>query len=193
MTTSLILKGAGGRLGQQVLLALAQAPDLKLVRAIVSPRSALLATPLPSPHRANFETAFDTATQANVLLDVSTDPDLDSTLAYCRDQRLALVSGATHFDAAAQAKLRALSQHVPVLHTANFSVGVAVLQQLIALAAQQLGADFQLGILDLHHQHKRDAPSGTAKLLEQSAQSVQSAQHAHLRLGELFGEHRAFS
>lgn len=191
---SLVLRGAGGRLGQRILAQLAGRDLFMLHSALVSAHSELLGQPLPFGLQGSYQNSCtDIAPAGSVLLDVSRAADSLVIAEYCRTHGLRLLSGVTGLDEQAQASLHQLSQTQAVLHTANFSVGAAVLAHLVKQACASLGPEFQLGILDLHHQHKKDAPSGTALLLEQAAGPlIQPAQHANFRLAELIGEHRAF-
>ena len=76
----------------------------------------------------------------------------------------ALVSGTTGYDEAEMDRIRALGEKAPVIHSANYSLGVAVLRRLAAEAAKALPG-FDIEIVETHHNQKVDAPSGTAKLL----------------------------
>ena len=77
----------------------------------------------------------------------------------------ALVCGTTGYSAEEAAEIRSLAECAPVILSANYSVGVAVLKHLSAQAAKLLGDDFDIEIVETHHRMKADAPSGTAKLL----------------------------
>jgi 4-hydroxy-tetrahydrodipicolinate reductase len=191
---TLVLRGAGGRLGQRILEQLAANGSFKLHSALVSTRSTLVGQPLPFGLQGSYQNSgADIAPAGSVLLDVSHAADTSAVATYCRSHSLRLLSGVTGLDAGARNAIEQLSQTQAVLHTANFSVGATVLAHLVKQACASLGPEFQLGILDLHHQHKKDAPSGTALLLEQAASpAIQPAQHANFRLAELIGEHRAF-
>lgn len=104
------------------------------------------------------------APAAEIAFDFSHATALPAVLAYVTRTRAALVSGTTGFsedDKAAIARLGALA---PVVHASNYSLGVAVLKHLAAEAAATLG-DFDIEIVEMHHNQKADAPSGTAKLL----------------------------
>jgi 4-hydroxy-tetrahydrodipicolinate reductase len=186
---AIAVKGAAGRLGLLLLQQIAESADFALHSALVSERSTLAMRPLPAGLQGCFQSEVPKAPAPDVVLDVSTDPHLDALLDYALAHGSAFISGNTQLDAKAMHALQQASAKIAVLHTANFSVGVALLQQLLAQASAQLGDAFQLGIIDIHHQHKADAPSGTARALEQAA--AKPVQHAHLRLGEIYGEHRA--
>jgi 4-hydroxy-tetrahydrodipicolinate reductase len=102
---------------------------------------------------------------ADVVVDFSNRDSLPEVTEYVRRTGTALVSGTTGFTAQQMEQLRRLGDCAPVLHSANYSIGVAVLKKLAAQAAAVLGEDFDIEIIETHHNQKADAPSGTAKLL----------------------------
>lgn len=103
---------------------------------------------------------------ADVYIDFTT-PEATRAAA---EQALALgdvaaVIGTTGLDAEAEATIARLSERAPVLQAANFSLGVNVLLGLAEQAARALGSGFDIEVVEMHHKHKRDAPSGTALAL----------------------------
>lgn len=101
----------------------------------------------------------------DVVIDFSGRDSLPEVADYIRRTGAALVSGTTGFTDSQMEQLRRLGEFAPVLHSANYSIGVAVLKRLAAEAAVLLGDDFDIEIIETHHNQKADAPSGTAKLL----------------------------
>jgi len=83
--------------------------------------------------------------------------------------RIVHVIGTTGIDAAGEARIRAAARHARIVKSGNMSLGVALLGALVRKAAAALGPDFDVEILEMHHRHKIDAPSGTALLLGHSA------------------------
>jgi 4-hydroxy-tetrahydrodipicolinate reductase len=75
-------------------------------------------------------------------------------------------------------ELDAAARSIPIVYAANYSVGVTVLAELCARAARALGRDWQAELIELHHRHKRDAPSGTALRL---VEAIASARHQNAR------------
>lgn len=108
--------------------------------------------------------AGDAVPAADLVIDFTNREMLPHLAAYLRRNPAALVSGTTGLDASDQAVLDELSQTMPVMWSANYSLGVAVLRRLVAEAAQVLEG-FDVEIVETHHNQKVDAPSGTAKLL----------------------------
>ena len=105
---------------------------------------------------------------ADVIVDFSQPGALPAVAAYVRRTGTALVSGVTGYTPEQLDTLRALGDAAPVLWSANFSMGVAVLYRAVGMAAKALGPDFDIEITEAHHGKKVDAPSGTAKLLLQA-------------------------
>ena len=108
--------------------------------------------------------AAETAEAADVLIDFSNVATLPAVAGYVRRTGAALVSGTTGYSDEQMAELRSLAEASAVLHSGNYSLGIAALRHATALAAREL-AGFDVEIVETHHNQKVDAPSGTAKLL----------------------------
>lgn len=102
---------------------------------------------------------------ADLVIDFSHREMLPPLAAYLRRTGTPLVCGTTGLLEEHTTLLRRLGERVPVLYSANFSIGVAVLRRLAVQAAAILGEDFDMEIVETHHNKKADAPSGTARLL----------------------------
>ena len=102
---------------------------------------------------------------ADVVIDFSRPETLDAVCAYVRRTRTPLLSGTTGYTPAQMAELESLGTVAPVLWSANFSLGVAVLVRALQSVSGVLKPDFDIEITETHHNQKADAPSGTAKLL----------------------------
>ena len=102
---------------------------------------------------------------ADVVIDFSRPEALPAVCAYVRRTGTPLLSGTTGYTEAQKAELFALGSTAPVLWSANFSLGVAVLYRALEVVSGVLKPDFDIEITETHHNQKADAPSGTAKLL----------------------------
>ena len=102
---------------------------------------------------------------ADVVIDFSRPEALPAVCAYVRRTGTALLSGTTGYTPAQKAGLESLGACVPVLWSANFSLGIAVLYRALEVVSGVLKPDFDIEITETHHNQKADAPSGTAKLL----------------------------
>jgi len=102
---------------------------------------------------------------ADVVIDFSRPEALPEVCSYVRRTGTPLLSGTTGYSAAELEQLRSLGDCAPVLWSANFSLGVAVLYRALQTVSGVLKPDFDIEITETHHNQKADAPSGTAKLL----------------------------
>jgi 4-hydroxy-tetrahydrodipicolinate reductase len=162
------IAGAAGRMGRTLIAACADRPGLALAAAFEHPGSSALGADsgllagLPANGIAIGDDTALTAAPFDVLIDFTRPA---ATLAHaraCADAGRALVIGTTGLDAAQKAELTALAQRVAVVFAPNMSVGVNLCLALLRQAAAVLGDDFDVEIIEAHHRHKVDAPSGTA-------------------------------
>ncbi|MCI9347700.1 MAG: 4-hydroxy-tetrahydrodipicolinate reductase [Oscillibacter sp.] len=105
---------------------------------------------------------------ADVVIDFSRPEALPEIASYVQRTGTALVSGTTGFSAPQLAQIESLGAHAPVLWSANYSLGVAVLSRALKEISGVLKPDFDIELTETHHNQKADAPSGTAKLLLES-------------------------
>lgn len=102
---------------------------------------------------------------ADVAIDFSSPAALPLVASYVQLTRIPLVSGTTGYSEEELEAIRTLGNYAPVLHSANYSIGVAVLRRALTQIAPILSGGFDVEIIEAHHSKKVDAPSGTAKLL----------------------------
>jgi 4-hydroxy-tetrahydrodipicolinate reductase len=180
-----LIHGASGRMGQTLLRLAAERENLTIAVA-VAPSSAdttLLGQPFHSLD------SIQSAPQFDVAIDFSLPAGVDALLALCESRNAALVSGTTGLSSQQRAALQSASNRIPVLWAANFSLGVAVLEDLVERAAAVLHA-WDCDIVESHHTRKLDAPSGTALALGAAAQrGGADPRYASLRAGDIVGEH----
>lgn len=122
------------------------------------------------------------APAADLAIDFSNKAALPHVVAYVRRTGAALLSGTTGFSPEELAELRELGEKSRVVHSANYSLGVAVLRRVCAEAARALGG-WDAEIVETHHNQKADAPSGTAKLLLEAIDPAGEAPVAYGREG----------
>ncbi|RDS79570.1 4-hydroxy-tetrahydrodipicolinate reductase [Dyella monticola] len=165
----LAINGASGRMGRALLSLLREDKRFELVSALVSADSVHNGKPVFVDISASLRQSTDwSAIAADVVIDFSGPDGLAAALMHCKANKIALVTGTTGIDASLQTKLDEAAQHIPLLHAANFSLGVAVLKRLLSEAAAAL-PDWDLEIIEAHHSRKEDAPSGTALALGHAA------------------------
>ena len=102
---------------------------------------------------------------ADVVIDFSNPAALPAVAGYVRSTGTPLLSGVTGCTAADMAVFTDLGRYAPVLHSANYSVGVAVLRRVLEQVSDVLKPDFDIEVVETHHNQKVDAPSGTALML----------------------------
>jgi 4-hydroxy-tetrahydrodipicolinate reductase len=180
----LLVHGASGRMGAALLRLAAAAPDLEVVAAVSRGGSAGGDVALAS-------TQLDDAPAFDVAIDFSLPGALGPILALCESRARPLVSGTTGLSDAQRAALQAAGARIPVAWASNFSLGVVVLEDLVERAARALPG-WELGIVETHHVHKLDAPSGTALTLGRAAARGNGRMPGieSLREGEVVGDHR---
>lgn len=106
---------------------------------------------------------------SDVLIDFSSPAGLGATIEACLAAGKPLVIGTTGLEPGHHALIDSAATSIPVLQTGNTSLGVNLLAALVEEAAQRLGDDWDIEIVEMHHRHKVDAPSGTALLLGEAA------------------------
>ncbi len=165
-----VIAGASGRMGRALLEALAGASDLRLYAALDRPGNSALGRDAGEliGTRLGAVVSDDVATAlagADVLIDFTRPEATLRHLAVCREKGVAAVIGTTGFDDSGKAAIAAAAQHVPVVFAPNMSVGVNLALKLLDMAARVLNEGFDIEIVEAHHRHKVDAPSGTALAL----------------------------
>jgi 4-hydroxy-tetrahydrodipicolinate reductase len=150
-----VVAGSGGKMGRTLIEAVGADPALAL--------------------GASFDVGDDVAASiaaGDVLIDFTRPEGTLIHLAACVAKGKAIVIGTTGFSAAQLGDIRAASKKIPVAMSPNFAVGVNAVFKLAEVAAGILGEDFDVEIIEAHHRHKVDAPSGTALKLGEIVASV---------------------
>lgn len=180
MSMNIGILGADGRMGAAVIRAIAEHPTASLGAALTAPQSADIGadagvlsgtTPLGVVLTTDLALALD---NCDVLIDFSAPKaalhaaKILSTPDYS-GRCSAMVSGTTGFTDGEDKEFEAMASDLPLLRSGNFSPGVTALSALVELATEKLGTGWDIEILEMHHRHKVDAPSGTALMLGEAA------------------------
>ena len=144
----ILVTGCRGRMGQAIIECSAAHPDLE-IGAQIDVGDSLL----------------DNIEGCDAAIDFSHHGFTEELLAACQAQSVKLVMGTTGHTDDELAAIRTASETMPIVHAPNFSVGVNTLFWLTGKAAEILGSDFDLEVIEMHHRHKIDAPSGTGRRL----------------------------
>jgi len=160
--------GAAGRMGKSLIEAIQQAQGAGLTAAVARPDSTLVgadAGELAGLGRIGVPVSTDLAQveeEFDVLIDFTHPSVTLNNLAFCRKAGKAMVIGTTGFTAEEKQLLVEAGKEIPIVFAANFSVGVNLCLKLLDTAARVLAEDVDIEIIEAHHRHKVDAPSGTA-------------------------------
>lgn len=173
--TNITIFGAAGRMGASMIRDLAAFPNLRLVGAIERPDHPALgqdaavlagAPALGVPLTADAEAAV---AACDVAIDFTFHATAPANAALAEKLGKAYVIGTTALTADEMAAVEKAARSVPVLQAYNMSSGVNLLVSLVRRAAAVLGPGFDIEITEMHHRHKKDAPSGTAVSLAKAA------------------------
>ena len=156
------IAGAGGRMGQALIEAVLADRDLQLAAALDAAGSAALGR-AAGPVKVGADLGALAA--ADVLVDFTRPEGTLAHLEACLGRGKAMVIGTTGFSEAQKARIAQGAKRIPVVLSPNFAVGVNVVFRLAQTAAKALGDAYDVEIVEAHHRHKVDAPSGTALML----------------------------
>ena len=160
--------GAAGRMGKTLIEAVQQADGVCLSAAIDRADSSLIgadAGELAALGKLGVQLSGDLSAvleQFDVLIDFTHPSVTLKNLEICRQAGKAMVIGTTGFSPQEKQLLADAGKQIPIVFAANFSVGVNLCLKLLDTAARVLGDDVDIEIIEAHHRHKVDAPSGTA-------------------------------
>ncbi|TXI20102.1 MAG: 4-hydroxy-tetrahydrodipicolinate reductase [Nitrosomonas sp.] len=159
--------GTSGRMGRTLLEAITQAPDMQLAAALEQVDSPylskdageLIGTHCKVPIVSDFENALK---NCHHLIDFTRPEGTLAHLAACRGAGVKMVIGTTGFSIEQKDQLKVAANDIAIVFAPNMSVGVNVTFKLLEIAAKVLNEGYDIEILEAHHRHKIDAPSGTA-------------------------------
>lgn len=213
------IAGAGGRMGRQLIQAVQGMEGAVLGAALERAGSSLVGA--DAGELAGVGALGVTVNDSldavrddfDVFIDFTRPEGTLAHLAFCRQHAKAMVIGTTGFDDAGKAAIAAAAQEIGIVFAANFSVGVNVMLKLLEKAAKVMGDYTDIEIIEAHHRHKVDAPSGTALAMGEAIagalgrdlktcavyaregytgeREAKSIGFATVRAGDIVGEHTA--
>lgn len=192
---NIAVSGCTGRMGRLVLQRMNENPNVIISGALARNKNPFVSqdignliglTPLNIFVSDQPEVAFK---NANVIIEFSVPAALESHLKAAVDWQTPFLSCVTGLTATHKELLQSASRHIPVLFAPNTSLGIVVLRKLAQFAAKALGPEFDINILDIHHRHKKDAPSGTALMLKECFDTSANVECVSLREGGIYGDH----
>lgn len=161
----IILSGANGQMGRVIARCAAERDDCTIVAGI-DPNTAM------NDGFHVFAKAEDCTVEADVIIDFSHPSALEPLLAMAKSNRLPAVISTTGLSEEQIALIHETAKDIPIFHSANMSLGVNLIRELARAAARVLGHEFDIEIVEKHHNRKIDAPSGTALMLADGISEV---------------------
>ena len=166
--TRIAITGAAGRMGRTLIEAVYQADGLELGAALEYSGSSLLgsdAGELAGIGKQGIEVVADLSSVADhfdVLIDFTRPEATLANIEVCRSHNKRMIIGTTGFDDAGRAAISQAAERIAIVFAPNMSVGVNLCFKLLDMAARVLGDEVDIEVIEAHHRHKVDAPSGTA-------------------------------
>ena len=182
--------GAGGRMGRMLIQAVAQNSQTQLAAAIERAGSSLVgvdAGELVNIDSANIALVDDLAAvidDIDVLIDFSLPESTTKNLQLCADKGINMVIGTTGLNDEQNAVLKKASDNIAIVYAGNYSTGVNLTLKLLEMAAKAFGDTADVEVIEAHHKHKIDAPSGTAYMM---AEAVAKGRGQNLKDVAIYG------
>lgn len=182
--------GAGGRMGRMLIEAVNDNPQTTLKAAIERQGSSLVgadAGEVAAIGHLNVQIVDDLKAVVNdidVLIDFSLPDATEKNMQLCAEHNVAMVIGTTGFNEQQEQVLVKASEQIAIVYAGNYSTGVNLSLKLLEMAAKAFGTDADVEVIEAHHKHKIDAPSGTAYMM---AEAVAEARGQNLKDVAVYG------
>ena len=218
MPIPIAITGASGRMGRRLIaLAHEESPRrFDLVAALEAANSPTIgqdAGTLAGAAACGVKITATLASKPKVLIDFSAPVATRALLPICAAKKIAMIIGTTGLTGDDQKLIDDAAKSIPIIQAGNTGLGINVLLAIVAQVAQKLGPDFDIEIVESHHNQKKDAPSGTAMALADSIlaatgktqKDLDFGRHGHeakripgsigmhaVRMGDVVGEHAVY-
>ena len=164
---NIAIAGSSGRMGRALIEAISQASDMRLAAALERSGSALMGKDagelVGAPCGVLITDDLDAGLKAaDALIDFTRPEGTLTHLELCRKHKTNIIIGTTGFTQEQKQQIQAASRDIGIVFAPNMSVGVNIVFKLLEQAAKVLAEDYDIEIIEAHHRHKVDAPSGTA-------------------------------
>ena len=182
--------GAGGRMGRMLIEAIQENAQTMLNAAIEREGSSLVgadAGEVAAIERLDVQIVDDLVSvikDIEVLIDFSLPDATEQNMQICAEHNVAMVIGTTGFNEQQEKVLQEASKKIAIVYAGNYSTGVNLSLKLLEMAAKAFGTDADVEIIEAHHKHKIDAPSGTAFMM---AEAVAEARGQNLKDVAIYG------
>lgn len=205
--------GCTGRMGSEIVKAIVECPgDFLIESGIVSYKSQYMGRDIGEVigmPKLGFAVTDKISTHCEMVIDFSTPQVAVAHAEFCAQHNLPYITGVTGLNGQQMKRLEELAGRIPLFYSPNMSFAINLLAALVEKAAAHLGSEYDIEILDMHHNQKQDVPSGTALLLGKAAASGRGLElkdhmaldrkgrrrpndigFAVLRGGDVVGEHK---
>lgn len=182
--------GAGGRMGRMLIEAVNDNPQTTLNAAIERQGSSLVGTDageVAAIGHLNVQIVDDlqaVVDDIDVLIDFSLPDATEKNMQVCAEHNVAMVIGTTGFNEQQEQVLAKASEKIAIVYAGNYSTGVNLSLKLLEMAAKAFGVEADVEVIEAHHKHKIDAPSGTAYMM---AEAVADARGQNLKDVAVYG------
>ncbi|MEO0389599.1 MAG: 4-hydroxy-tetrahydrodipicolinate reductase [Pseudomonadota bacterium] len=186
-TPGIVVTGGSGRMGQMLVQTIAASGAARLVGVIERPGHDWVGQDIGAAMGGQplgvtvTDDALEAIAPAQAVIDFTAPEATLAVSKICAQARAAHIIGTTGMTDAQIAMLEPAARHCPIVRAGNMSLGVNLLVQLTRKVAQALDADFDIEVIEAHHHHKVDAPSGTALMLGEAAAQGRGVQLADVR------------
>lgn len=154
---NILLNGCNGKMGQTITTTAKKCTDIKIIAGISTSAEQKSDYPV-------FSSVFDCDLEFDAIIDFSKPESLANLLKFAQEKNKPLMIATTGFGEAQKQDIITASKNIPILLSANTSVGVNLLVEILKLITPKLSESFDIEIVEKHHNHKIDSPSGTSLL-----------------------------
>jgi len=192
---NIAIVGAAGRMGRILIEACVEAEGAQLSVATEHPESSLIGSDAGEIAGVGKNGVIisssldDAANDFDVLIDFTRPEPTLKHLEWCVANEKSMIIGTTGFSEMEKAEIEAAGEKVSIVFAANFSIGVTLSLKLLEMASRVLGDSVDIEIVESHHRHKIDAPSGTALKMGEVIADTLDLGFQTIRAGDIVGEH----
>ena len=181
MSLPVIVVGAGGRMGKAICGIVEEDPELSLVGMVERPEFQPAGAPAGCTVSDDLDADLQMVSGKAAVIDFTAPAVSVNSAKICARRGAFLVIGTTGLSDEQKAEIAGYAKKTPVFWSPNMSIGVAVLQKILPLLTESLGPDYDVDILEIHHNRKKDAPSGTALHLGEAVAKAKGWELADVR------------
>ena len=185
----LIVMGCLGRMGKRITHLALQDKDFNIV-GLTEHKDFVLSH--KDIEGISISTSLEELPSTDVLIDFTSPDSTLGNIRYCLDKNIKMVIGTTGLDENQISQISEASKSIPIVFSSNMSVGVNLLFNLLEYISKKIPLSYSTKIIEAHHVHKKDAPSGTAKTLAEIIQTYSKHKISDIqsvREGEIVGDH----